>query len=135
MKTIFAVKDKELGWVGFQTAEEAGEGATQINCYENLSEFNDVKLEKVRQGALAKLTDAEKVALGLTEVKVASPTSTPSHPGVLLEANPHMKPTPLREAMAPLVNLVFHSMGPSSHVPSLSGKFLVYEKRDVNLIP
>jgi hypothetical protein len=76
MKTIFAVEDEELGWVGFQTAEEAGTGATQINCYENLAEFNDAKLEKVRQGALAKLTEAEKAALGLTEVKVAGSSST-----------------------------------------------------------
>jgi hypothetical protein len=77
MKTIFAVEDKELGWVGFLTAEEAGEGAIQINCYEDLGEFDDAKLEKVRQGALAKLTDAEKAALGLTEFKVAGPPSTP----------------------------------------------------------
>jgi hypothetical protein len=78
MKTIFAVEDKEFGWVGFQTAEEAGTGAIQINCYENLAEFNDAKLEKVRQGALAKLTDVEKAALGLTKLKVAGSAST--HP-------------------------------------------------------
>jgi hypothetical protein len=30
----------------------------------------------VRQGALAKLTDVEKAALGLTKFKVATPTST-----------------------------------------------------------
>jgi hypothetical protein len=76
MKTIFAVQDPEFGWVGFQTAEEAGTGATQINCYENLAEFNDAKLEKVRQDALAKLTDDEKAALGLTKFKVVDPTST-----------------------------------------------------------
>ena len=76
MKKIFAVEDEELGWVGFQTAEEAGTGATQINCYEDLAEYNDAKLEKVRQGALAKLTDTEKAALGLTKFKVATPTST-----------------------------------------------------------
>ncbi len=76
MKTIFAVQNEELGWVGFQTAEEAGTGATQINCYENLAEFNDAILEKVRQDALAKLTDAEKAALGLTKFKVAGPTRT-----------------------------------------------------------
>jgi hypothetical protein len=80
MKTIFVVEDKELGW-GFQTAEEAGTGATQINCYENLAEFNDAKLEQVRQGALAKLTDAEKEALGLMQFKVAGPTSTPPAAG------------------------------------------------------
>jgi hypothetical protein len=78
MKKIFAVEDPEFGWVGFQTAEEAGTGATEINCYENLAEFNDAKLEKVRQGALAKLTDVEKAALGLTKLKVGGPTSTPS---------------------------------------------------------
>jgi len=76
MKTIFAVEDKELGMVGFQTAEEAGKGAIQINCYENLAEFEDAKLEKVRQGALAKLTDAEKAALGLTKFNVKGPYST-----------------------------------------------------------
>ena len=81
MKTIFAVQDPELGWVGFQTAEEAGKEAIQINCYENLAELNDAKLEKVRQGALAKLTDAEKAALGLTKFKVAAPTSTPPAAG------------------------------------------------------
>jgi hypothetical protein len=78
MKTIFAVQNEELGWVGFQTAEEAGTGAIQINCYENLAEFNDAKLEKVRQDALAKLTDAEIEALGLEKLKVAGPTRT--HP-------------------------------------------------------
>ena len=81
MKTIFAVQDAEFGWVGFPTAEEAGTGAIQINCYENLAEFNDAKLEKVRQGALAKLTDVEKAALGLTKSKVATPTSTPQAAG------------------------------------------------------
>jgi hypothetical protein len=84
MKKIFAVEDEELGWVGFPTAEEAGEGATQINCYENLAEFNDAKLEKVRQAALAKLTDAEKAALGLTEVKVAAPTDTRAAAGITI---------------------------------------------------
>jgi hypothetical protein len=81
MKTIFAVQNGELGWVGFPTAEEAGTGAIQINCYENLAEFNDAKLEKVRQDALAKLTDAEIEALGLTKFKVAGPTSTHPAPG------------------------------------------------------
>jgi hypothetical protein len=76
MKKIFAVEDEELGWVGFQTAEEAGTEATQITYYEDLAEYNDAKLEKVRQGALAKLTDTEKAALGLTKFKVATPTST-----------------------------------------------------------
>jgi cell division septation protein DedD len=78
MKTIFAVQDPEFGWVGFQTAEEAGTGAIQINCYENLAEFNDAKLEKVRQDALSKLTDADIEALGLEKFKVAGPTRT--HP-------------------------------------------------------
>jgi hypothetical protein len=77
MKTIFAVQDAEFGWVGFETAEEAGTGATQINCYENLAEFNEAKLEKVRQNALAKLTDEEKAALGLTKCKVVDPASAP----------------------------------------------------------
>ena len=81
MKTIFAVQDPEFGWVGFQTAEEAGTGAIQINCYEDLAEFNDAKLEIVRQGALAKLTDVEKEALGLTKFKVATPISTLSAAG------------------------------------------------------
>jgi hypothetical protein len=81
VKTIFAVEDKEFGWVGFQTAEEAGEGAIQINCYENLAEFSDAKLEKLRETALAKLTDVEKAALGLTEFMVAGPTSTPAADG------------------------------------------------------
>jgi hypothetical protein len=74
MKTIFALQDPEFGWVGFQTAEEAGTGAIPINCYENLAEFHDAKLEKVRQEALAKLTDAEIEVLGLTKFKVAGPT-------------------------------------------------------------
>jgi hypothetical protein len=81
MKTIFPVEGKELGWVGFQTAKEAGKGAIQIKCYENLVEFTDAKLEKVRQRALAKLTDAEKAALGLTGYKVAGPASTPQVAG------------------------------------------------------
>jgi len=81
MKTIFAVQDMELGWVGLQTAEEAGTGAIQIICYENLAELTDAKIEKVRKGALAKLTDAEKAALGLTKFEVAASTSTPPAAG------------------------------------------------------
>jgi hypothetical protein len=81
MKKIFAVQDPEMGWVGFQTAEEAGTGAIQINFYVNLAEFTDAKMEIVRQGALAKLTDVEKVALGLTKLKVANPTSNPPAAG------------------------------------------------------
>jgi hypothetical protein len=96
MKTIFAVQDAEFGWVGFQTAEEAGTGATQINCFENLAEFNDAKLEKVRQGALAKLTDDEKAALGLTKFKVARPNSTPPAAGSTTtsegQADPRRRP-------------------------------------------
>jgi hypothetical protein len=76
MKTIFAVQHEELGWVGFHTAEEAGEGAIQINCYENLAEFSDAKLEKLRETALAKLTDAEKAALGLPKFNIKGPYST-----------------------------------------------------------
>jgi hypothetical protein len=75
MKTIFAVEDQELGWVAFHSAEEAGTGAIRINCFESLAEYNDAKLEKVRQGALAKLTDVEKAALGLTTFKVKTPAS------------------------------------------------------------
>jgi len=81
MKMIFAVEDKELGWVGFHTAEEAGTGSVQLKCYENLAEFNDAKLEIVRQRALAKLTDVEKAALGLTNVKIATPAITPPAAG------------------------------------------------------
>ena len=81
MKTIFAVENQELGWVGFQTAEEAGSGATEIKCYENLAEFNDAILEKVRQAALAKLTDEEKAALGLTKFKVGGSSRTPAAAG------------------------------------------------------
>jgi hypothetical protein len=50
MKTIFAVEDKQLVWVGFQTAKEAGKGAIQIKCYENLVEFTDAKLKKCVRG-------------------------------------------------------------------------------------
>ncbi len=81
MKTIFAVEDPEYGWVGFSTAEEAGTGATQINCYESWAEFNTVKLEKVREAALAKLTEVEKEALGVTNFKVAGITRTPAAVG------------------------------------------------------
>ena len=55
--------------------------------------------------------------------------------GALLAANPHMKPTWLGEALAPLVDLVFHSLEPTAHLPRLSGKFLVLEGRHDNLIP
>jgi len=55
--------------------------------------------------------------------------------GTLLAANPHMKPTWLRKALAPLVDLVFHSLEPTVHLPCLSGKFLVLEGRDDRLIP
>ncbi len=55
--------------------------------------------------------------------------------GTLLAANPHMKPTWLRKALAPLVDLVFHPLEPTVHLPRLSGKFLVLEGRDDRLIP
>lgn len=55
--------------------------------------------------------------------------------GALLAANPHMKPTWLREAMAPLVDIGFHSLEPTVHLPRLSGKFLVLEGRNDGLIP
>jgi hypothetical protein len=55
--------------------------------------------------------------------------------GAVLAGNPHMKPTWLGEALAPLVDLVFHSLEPNIHLPRLSGKFLVLEGRDDRLIP
>jgi dienelactone hydrolase len=55
--------------------------------------------------------------------------------GALLAANPHMKPTWLRKALAPLVDLFFHPLEPTVHLPRLSGKFLVLEGRDDRLIP
>jgi hypothetical protein len=55
--------------------------------------------------------------------------------GSLLAGNPHMKPTWLGEALAPLVDLVFHSLEPTVHLPRVSGKFLVLEGRDDSLIP
>ena len=55
--------------------------------------------------------------------------------GALLAGNPHLKPTWLGEALAPLVDLVFHSLEPTVHLPRLSGKFLVLEGRDDSLIP
>ena len=55
--------------------------------------------------------------------------------GALLTGNPHLKPTWLGEALAPLVDLVFHSLEPTVHLPRLSGKFLVLEGRDDRQIP
>jgi Serine hydrolase (FSH1) len=55
--------------------------------------------------------------------------------GTLLAANPHMKPPWLRHALAPLVDLVFHSLEPTVHLPRLSGKFLVLEGQNDTLIP
>jgi dienelactone hydrolase len=55
--------------------------------------------------------------------------------GALLAANPHLKPTWLREALGPLVDLAFHPLEPTVHLPRLSGKFLVLEGRDDSLIP
>ncbi|MGP8051232.1 MAG: alpha/beta hydrolase family protein [Desulfobaccales bacterium] len=55
--------------------------------------------------------------------------------GALLAANPHMRPAWLRKALAPWVDLVFHSLEPTVHLPRLSGKFLVLEGRDDSLIP
>jgi len=55
--------------------------------------------------------------------------------GELLAANPHLKPTWLRQALAPLVDLLFHSLEPTVHLPRLSGKFLVLEGRNDGLIP
>jgi hypothetical protein len=55
--------------------------------------------------------------------------------GALLAANPHLKPTWLRQALAPMVDLLFHSLEPTVHLPRLSGKFLVLEGRDDGQIP
>ena len=55
--------------------------------------------------------------------------------GALLAANPHLKPTWLRKALAPMVDLAFHSLEPTVHLPRLSGKFLVLEGCDDSLIP
>jgi hypothetical protein len=55
--------------------------------------------------------------------------------GALLVGNRHMKPAWLGQALAPLVNLVFHCLEPTVHLPRLSGKFLVLEGRDDRLIP
>lgn len=55
--------------------------------------------------------------------------------GAVLAGNPHMKPTWLGEALAPLVDLLFHSLEPNIHLPRLSGKFIVLEGRDDRLIP
>ena len=46
-----------------------------------------------------------------------------------------MRPAWLRKALAPSVDLVFHSLEPTVHLPRLSGKFLVLEGRDDSLIP
>jgi cell division septation protein DedD len=102
MKTIFAVQDPEFGWVGFQTAEEAGTGAIQVNCYENLAEFNEAKLEKVRQDALAKLTDVEIEALGLEKFKVAGPTRTQTVPSkVVAPGSEVTRPAPIVKVPLP----------------------------------
>jgi len=55
--------------------------------------------------------------------------------GALLAANPHLKPTWLRQALAPLVDLLFHSLEPTVHLPRLSGKFLVLEGQNDGQIP
>src|SRR5208337_2737116 len=55
--------------------------------------------------------------------------------GALLAGNPHMKPAWLGKVLAPCVDLVFHSLEPTVHLPRLSGKFLVLEGRDDSLIP
>lgn len=55
--------------------------------------------------------------------------------GAVIAANPYLKPIWLREAMAPLVDLAFHPLEPTVHLPRISGKFLVLEGRDDNLIP
>ncbi len=55
--------------------------------------------------------------------------------GTLLAGNPHMRPAWLGKALAPWVDLIFHSLEPTVHLPRLSGKFLVLSGRDDNLIP
>jgi cell division septation protein DedD len=133
MKTIFAVEDPDFGWVGFQTAKEAGTGAAQINCYESLAEFTDAKLEKLRQGALAKLTDAEIETLGLEKFKVTGPTRT--HPdasstttsdssGPLTASRKRGTPkpslillaTPLAIVLLLLVYLFYYQGGPQQNI-------------------
>lgn len=55
--------------------------------------------------------------------------------GAVLAANPHLHPPWLRQALGPLVDLVFHPLEPTVHLPRLTGKFLVLEGHDDGLIP
>jgi hypothetical protein len=55
--------------------------------------------------------------------------------GAVLAGSPQLKPTWLGEALAPLVNLAFHSLEPTVHLPRLSGKFLVLEGQNDQRIP
>jgi len=87
------------------------------------------------QGALAAPAVQDIAAQGGTRVGWTIIAYGGAPLGALLAANPHLKPTWLRKAMAPLVDLVFHSLEPTVHLPHLSGKFLVLEGRDDRLIP
>jgi len=55
--------------------------------------------------------------------------------GAVLAGSPKLKPAWLGEALAPLVNLDFHSLEPTVHLPRLSGKFLVLEGQHDQRIP
>lgn len=55
--------------------------------------------------------------------------------GAVLAGSPHLKPAWLGEALAPLVNLAFHSLEPTVHLPRLSGKFLVLGGQNDDRIP
>ena len=55
--------------------------------------------------------------------------------GSLLAAHPQMKPAWLGAALAPWVDIVFHALEPTVHLPRLSSKFLVSKGRNDRLIP
>jgi hypothetical protein len=55
--------------------------------------------------------------------------------GAVFAANPRMRPTWMRDALAPMIDLVLHPLEPTLHLPHLSGHFLVLEGRDDGLIP
>jgi hypothetical protein len=94
-----------------------------------------ISLVGFSQGALAVPAAQDLAAQGGTRIGWTIIAYGGAPLGTVLAANPHLKPAWLGRVLAPLIDLVFHCLEPTVHLPRLSGKFLVLEGQDDRLIP
>ena len=55
--------------------------------------------------------------------------------GELVTASPHVKPSWARPFLGSVINVLFHPLQPSEHLPHLSGQFLILEGHGDTLVP